>query len=227
MSTTSSSPLLRLPGELRNEIYTYVLGGHIFGYPFRQRKFKPRTPVNEHIISLLLVCRQTYHEARDFLFKHNTFIIHSSETRSSRRISPPIYRPPMYSPPNYSFHSLGKEQKALIRTVRLNIASFDLWRLSRWSVVGGEFMAVEESEVEKLRIDKRSHLDLLEDVKGSVKKVEMAAVDYPCEGIRERYEESTQLRRAREWLEREILKRVEGVEVRFVWVTSDHQYLHH
>jgi hypothetical protein len=206
MPTAPSSPLLRLPGELRNEIYAYALCGHLFGRPQRLKK-----PVEQHTTSLLLVCRQIHNEARDFLFKNNTFLIHCSDRKSSRRTSPP----------GYSFESLNQKQRELVRSVRLNLADFELYKLSIPVGDEGESIAADESEAEALRVVKGAYLDLLEDLRGSVRMIEVAAVAY-CwvEECREKRPRSSEWRRAMEWLEREIYRRVEGVEVRFIWVAS-------
>src|SRR5690349_11749969 len=68
-------------------------------------------------------------------------------------------------------------------------------------------------------IVKRAHLDFLGEIRGSVRRVEVAANYALCVGkCREKMEQSSDWRRAREWMETEIYKRVEGVEVRFLWV---------
>ncbi|KAF2831177.1 hypothetical protein CC86DRAFT_401726 [Ophiobolus disseminans] len=82
-----SSPLLRLPAELRNSIYHYVLGDHkiqirgkppkfwLFAYHSSGRMWdaKPFTQVMN--LDLTLTCRQFRAElAPTFAFAHNTFI---------------------------------------------------------------------------------------------------------------------------------------------------------
>ncbi|KAF3001309.1 hypothetical protein E8E13_005142 [Curvularia kusanoi] len=66
MLNSESSPLLRLPGELRNIIYGYVLGGHTFGETWENKK------PPQHFLASLLVCRQIYNEARMLVFELNT-----------------------------------------------------------------------------------------------------------------------------------------------------------
>jgi hypothetical protein len=102
---------MRLPGETRNKIYALALGSHIFG-----RTRRRRDPLDQHFISHLLVCRQIYNEAHDFLFTYNTFIIQVRKNKASRRLSPL----------EYIFGALSKEQKRLIRSVRLETANFNL-----------------------------------------------------------------------------------------------------
>ncbi|KAH6637842.1 hypothetical protein C7974DRAFT_286440, partial [Boeremia exigua] len=67
---TTNSPLLRLPGELRNRIYELVLGGNVF--PMTHLDL-PRQPVNYRIFGFLLVCRHIHREARWTVFETNTF----------------------------------------------------------------------------------------------------------------------------------------------------------
>lgn len=68
------SPLLRLPSELRNEIYQYVLGGHTYDLPMESGG-QPGTQLPERPmdLSLPLACRQTYLEALPIIYSHNTF----------------------------------------------------------------------------------------------------------------------------------------------------------
>ncbi|KAG9188772.1 hypothetical protein G6011_07477 [Alternaria panax] len=53
---TAESPLLRLPAELRNEIYKYALGRHVYPVPGDGRK-------NPRALNLVRVCRQIQQEA--------------------------------------------------------------------------------------------------------------------------------------------------------------------
>jgi len=78
----SQSPLLRLPGELRNIIYRYFLGnvdirmfyvkGHWPQHTLRYRRTGNSDPrwfkVTARVIALLSVCRQIHAETRCFVF---------------------------------------------------------------------------------------------------------------------------------------------------------------
>ena len=100
LSTTrnsTESPLLRLPGELRNRILGYVVGGHIVvlfdsprsrpagapsGLPL-QFRFTACSQTNFHdsygmkrvsqSLTVTLVCRQLYFESAPLLFEINSF----------------------------------------------------------------------------------------------------------------------------------------------------------
>lgn len=94
-----SSPLLRLPAELRNHIYGYVvttpnhglwnIPEHTYLHDALNGKFRPkfndeqlrrrmaeRAHAQRHL-SLLSVCRQVHDEARLFPFEFNTFAFNS------------------------------------------------------------------------------------------------------------------------------------------------------
>ena len=146
---------MSLSGSLRNKTYTYALGGHLFGRPRRSGE-----PLDQHTISPLLVCRQIHNEARDFLFKYNTFPIHCSDRKSSLRTTPPAY----------SFESLNQKQRELICSVRLDLGDCKLWKLSR-PLGNEESTAAEESEEEALSVIRRACLDLLVEVRGSLRSV--------------------------------------------------------
>ncbi|KAF2634664.1 hypothetical protein P280DRAFT_538339 [Massarina eburnea CBS 473.64] len=63
------SPLLRLPGEIRNEIYKFALGGICFLANPISNSYK--TPPN--FLALTRVCQQTYSETSLLPFTLNTF----------------------------------------------------------------------------------------------------------------------------------------------------------
>lgn len=71
------SPLLRLPAELREMIYTHALGGHIFCMSMRYiQKHKALARADNpppHALALLLTNRQINSEARLLPFSANTF----------------------------------------------------------------------------------------------------------------------------------------------------------
>ncbi|KAF1959405.1 hypothetical protein CC80DRAFT_490333 [Byssothecium circinans] len=62
------SPLLRLPAELRNKIYSLVLGG--CNIPDDLPLTRP------HFLALLATCRQTNTETRTLPFTLNTVLLH-------------------------------------------------------------------------------------------------------------------------------------------------------
>jgi hypothetical protein len=65
---TLNSPFVKLPGEIRNQIYTHllVIPYNIFAfYPGNSRVVHPQ---------ILTVCRQVHAEARQILYGSNTFI---------------------------------------------------------------------------------------------------------------------------------------------------------
>ena len=70
MSTNQiQSQLLRLPAELRDQIYQYTFEGDIFDVD------KPRLkkPHRRNTIGLLLSCEQIHDEAIELYYKHTTF----------------------------------------------------------------------------------------------------------------------------------------------------------
>ncbi|KAK4237733.1 hypothetical protein C8A03DRAFT_15753 [Achaetomium macrosporum] len=76
----SRPTLLRIPGEIRNNIYSHVI---VFPGPlqvYRRRhdgRVKPdadRT-LSTTLLPLLLTCRQTHHEASAFFYSHNNFAL--------------------------------------------------------------------------------------------------------------------------------------------------------
>jgi hypothetical protein len=80
------SPLLRLPGELRNRIYEYALDGRIWHIGYRERDGCPRYHVGvikatevSDACSLLRVCHQTHAEAHHLplsLITYNSLYAH-------------------------------------------------------------------------------------------------------------------------------------------------------
>jgi len=70
MRNTAESPLLRLPGEIRNHIYEHVLGQRTYAlwvYSFKATYTHPND------LALLRVCRKVYDEAKLLPFSLNTF----------------------------------------------------------------------------------------------------------------------------------------------------------
>ncbi|CAN9344947.1 hypothetical protein CC77DRAFT_1067954 [Alternaria alternata] len=61
----ATSPFLDLPGEVRNRIYEFTLGGNIWNIDAKGRAINltPKANRNDHR-DLLLVCRQIYSESR-------------------------------------------------------------------------------------------------------------------------------------------------------------------
>ncbi|KAL1657100.1 hypothetical protein SLS61_000140 [Didymella pomorum] len=86
IKANSRSPLLCVPPELRNCIWKYALGGHVFEVPIR-RIFKRRKRVNKakvwdlpkNTFALLRVCRQIYAETALLPYKHNAFRFYSED----------------------------------------------------------------------------------------------------------------------------------------------------
>ena len=74
---SASPPLLRLPAELREMIYTHALGGHVFRMSMRYiQKHKAIARADNpppHALALLLTNRQINSEARLLPFSANTF----------------------------------------------------------------------------------------------------------------------------------------------------------
>ncbi|KAF2253367.1 hypothetical protein BU26DRAFT_400386, partial [Trematosphaeria pertusa] len=76
------SPLLRLPGKIRNAIWEYVVGGTTFDMHVKYRykgRYAWRIPdakaanTTKNQLSLLRVCRQIYAETAILPFKVNVF----------------------------------------------------------------------------------------------------------------------------------------------------------
>ncbi|KAJ4382921.1 beta transducin [Didymella sp. IMI 355093] len=82
----SQSLLLRLPPELRNRIWEYALGGHVFDvvtrtvYERRKRINKAKVwDLPKNTFALLRVCRQIYAEPALLPYKHNAFRFKSED----------------------------------------------------------------------------------------------------------------------------------------------------
>lgn len=65
-----TSPLLLLPGEIRNQIWGYLL---VIPPPSTSQTLGEKTPVYPHV---LRVCKQIQSEAQPILYRKNTFIAH-------------------------------------------------------------------------------------------------------------------------------------------------------
>src|ERR1700753_1385825 len=73
-TTTTSSPLLALPAELRIHIYTYALAD-VVSAPLQIRHYEDRhtwqlRTRRTKVPSILLVCRQVHWDALDVLYQH-------------------------------------------------------------------------------------------------------------------------------------------------------------
>ena len=69
----SPSPLLTLPGEIRNQIYALLLCNiPALGQP------RPLLDPQQIHPQILSVCRQLHHEVTPILYAHNTFLAHFS-----------------------------------------------------------------------------------------------------------------------------------------------------
>lgn len=77
-----ASPLLQLPGEIRNKIYQYALGGHHIYLDEHQPSFKRlvirradgKRISKDDLFALGYTCRQTHSESAILLFSLNEFI---------------------------------------------------------------------------------------------------------------------------------------------------------
>ncbi|KAF2831380.1 hypothetical protein CC86DRAFT_401910 [Ophiobolus disseminans] len=73
------SPLLRLPPELRRQIWELVLGGHVLSCnaisssPRFSARTAPLTTSSKCVLDLLRTCRQIYSETTLIPYTHNTF----------------------------------------------------------------------------------------------------------------------------------------------------------
>ncbi|KAF2831587.1 hypothetical protein CC86DRAFT_141197 [Ophiobolus disseminans] len=90
----SESPLLRLPGEIRNNIYAHILTGWelrvVFGNVFKTVRleirdsdpsatYPPRTTEARSLLACTRVCRQIHDETALLLFQHVTFVAKAPE----------------------------------------------------------------------------------------------------------------------------------------------------
>lgn len=81
LQNQQTSPLLRLPAELRNKIYEYVFGGeHLLVYTQNKRRLvrqkDPTRPLSRDLPeypALTAVSRQLNTETKHMVFSHNTF----------------------------------------------------------------------------------------------------------------------------------------------------------
>ncbi|KAH4026148.1 hypothetical protein HBI38_126930 [Parastagonospora nodorum] len=80
--THQDSSFLKLPGEIRNQIYTYFFANSTYNFIRRKRSSKDRTPlvvrkdktrVKQHHLALLNGCRQTYYESSAYPFQLGQF----------------------------------------------------------------------------------------------------------------------------------------------------------
>lgn len=68
------SPLLRLPAEIRNIIFAYALGGHVFDtLRIIAHHYGTAVAKEQKLSPLLAVCRQIYSETALLLYSLNTF----------------------------------------------------------------------------------------------------------------------------------------------------------
>lgn len=71
-----NSPLLRLPGEIRNKIYEYTFSGtSVYARNLRPR----RKDLRPHPSLVLLTCRQIRHEATARFYNFTTFVFEQCE----------------------------------------------------------------------------------------------------------------------------------------------------
>jgi hypothetical protein len=74
---TTTSPLLRLPRELRDLIWTYTLSGNIIKAEYRPVDKYPRATPLKHRFGLLRTCRQIYAETSSLPWTLSTFSFHT------------------------------------------------------------------------------------------------------------------------------------------------------
>ncbi|KAF2707627.1 hypothetical protein K504DRAFT_383222 [Pleomassaria siparia CBS 279.74] len=67
------SPLLCLPAEIRNHIFSYALGGRMWVILWRSRRSSVVKNREENCLSLLQTCRQVYAETALLPFELGTF----------------------------------------------------------------------------------------------------------------------------------------------------------
>jgi hypothetical protein len=120
--------LLRLPRELRDEIYNYALTGHIISFECKvarkvaSQESSKHWPVR-HLLTLTTTCRQTHAECAHLIFSDNTFITNDTYAEEAEF-------------KNYILEiHLGKleeHQRNLISSVRLQYCHFECH--SRFSI---------------------------------------------------------------------------------------------
>ncbi|KAF3001828.1 hypothetical protein E8E13_003677 [Curvularia kusanoi] len=69
---SKASPLLRLPGELRNEIYGYLIGGHEF--PLLNETTARENNIFTQYTALAQVSRQVRKETMSYFWEHSKFV---------------------------------------------------------------------------------------------------------------------------------------------------------
>lgn len=87
-SHAASSPLLKLPGELRNRIYEFVFRGEV--YDLAATGTSPLSTHNKDRLGLLRACRQIYAESKLFppaLGTLSSFELHDLRTFTERMTS--------------------------------------------------------------------------------------------------------------------------------------------
>ena len=108
-----NSPLLRLPGELRNKIYGYALGDSFIEPLLRRRTASIHARISSgrpmsHTVSLIRTCRQTRSEAESLFFSHTTFGFNFSR---------------------YDFHRflahVGREKRELITSIAMTFSTLE------------------------------------------------------------------------------------------------------
>jgi len=87
----SNSPLLRLPAEIRNQIYDYVIGGQAYVIHKRSRRKPPYYLARRDFIgfhwreqtALPRTCRQFRHDTSVLFFQNNIFMARYTEPSSN------------------------------------------------------------------------------------------------------------------------------------------------
>jgi len=112
----SESPLLQLPAELRNIIYTYVLQDDLWVVAYRLTKTESRG----YPIALLFVCRQIHAETALLPYALNTFLIGDISLGEDAALG-----------------FLGRRTPAQLQSMQTLYFIYDLWNFAippRWTV---------------------------------------------------------------------------------------------
>lgn len=85
--TQPSSPILRLPTELRLEIYRYLLVSGRTLRMVRRKEVGSSSPKNRLFPAILRTCRLVHSEAADVLYRDNFFLAHRVDESNSNAAS--------------------------------------------------------------------------------------------------------------------------------------------
>jgi hypothetical protein len=110
VTINQASPLLRLPAEIRNQIWRLVVGGKVIREQVTKRgraQMLPRPCERTNTFALLRVCRQIYAETALLPFSANTFLFRRYWDMGGRT------------------NDLRKHQYSQIRDVQLEVTTLD------------------------------------------------------------------------------------------------------